>query len=170
MINRVILVGRLTKDPELRKTPNGASVLTYTIACNRRSQQPGQPDADFIQCVAWNKQADLMAQYLHKGSLIGVDGRIQTRNYDNQQGQRVYVTEVITDSVQFLEPKNSQSNNNYNQGGYQQNNNFQNNSYQGNSYQNSYGSNTNVPQQDTGFESSFDSGDSLDIASDDLPF
>ena len=106
MINRVILVGRLTRDPELRKTQSGASVVSYTIAVNRRVQTPGQPDADFINCVAWNKTADLMAQYLHKGSLIGVEGRIQTRSYDNQQGQRVYVTEVITDSVQFLEPKN----------------------------------------------------------------
>lgn len=105
MINRVILVGRLTRDPELRKTQSGASVVSYTIAVNRRVQTPGQPDADFINCVAWNKTADLMAQYLHKGSLIGVEGRIQTRSYDNQQGQRVYVTEVITDSVQFLEPK-----------------------------------------------------------------
>ena len=162
MINRVILVGRLTRDPELRKTPNGASVVSYTIACNRISQQPGQPDADFISCVAWNRQAELMAQYLHKGSLIGVEGRIQTRSYDNQQGQRVYVTEVLTDTVQFLESKNAQSNNAYNQGGYQ------NNSYQNNSYQNSYGSNNNYSQPDNGF-GSFDSNDSLDIASDDLP-
>ncbi len=172
MINTVILGGRLTRDPELRKTPNGASVLSYTIACNRRSQQPGQPDADFISCVAWNRQAELMAQYLRKGSLIGVEGRIQTRNYDNQNGQRVYVTEVITDSVQFLESKNAQSSNNsYNQGGYQQNN-----SYQNNSYQNSYGSNQGYSQpsysqpMDNGFGSAFDSNDSLDIASDDLPF
>ena len=74
MINRVILVGRLTRDPELRKTQSGASVVSYTIAVNRRVQTPGQPDADFINCVAWNKTADLMAQYLHKGSLIGVEG------------------------------------------------------------------------------------------------
>ena len=73
MINRVILVGRLTRDPELRKTQSGASVVSYTIAVNRRVQTPGQPDADFINCVAWNKTADLMAQYLHKGSLIGVE-------------------------------------------------------------------------------------------------
>lgn len=108
MINRVVLVGRLTKDPELRKTQNGTSVVSYTLAVSRRTQNPGQPEADFIGCVAWNKTADLMAQYLHKGSLIGVEGRIQTRNYDNQQGQRVYVTEVVTDNVQFLEPRNQQ--------------------------------------------------------------
>lgn len=157
MINRVILVGRLTRDPELRKTQSGASVVSYTIAVNRRVQTLGQPDADFINCVAWNKTADLMAQYLHKGSLIGVEGRIQTRSYDNQQGQRVYVTEVITDSVQFLEPKNAGSQNT----GYQQNSGY--------GYQ--------APQQpsysqpvDDSFSSTFDSSDTLDIASDDLPF
>lgn len=159
MINRVVLVGRLTKDPELRKTQSGTSVVSYTIAVNRCSQTPGQPDADFIGCVAWNKTAELMAQYLHKGSLIGVEGRIQTRNYDNQQGQRVYVTEVVTDSVQFLEPKNAQSS--------------QQNAY--NSY-NSYSQPQPAPVNpyaqpvDDGFSSAFDANDTLDIASDDLPF
>ena len=107
MINRVVLIGRLTKDPEMRKTQSGTSVVSYNLAVNRRTHTEGQPEADFISCVAWNKTADLMAQYLHKGSLIGVEGRIQTRSYDNQQGQKVYVTEVITDSVQFLEPKSN---------------------------------------------------------------
>ncbi|WP_300921532.1 single-stranded DNA-binding protein [uncultured Dubosiella sp.] len=158
MINRVVLIGRLTKDPELRKTQSGTSVVSYTIAVNRRSQTPGQPDADFINCVAWNKTAELMAQYLHKGSLIGVEGRIQTRSYDNQQGQRVYVTEVVTDSVQFLEPKNTQP---------------QQNSY--NSY-NSYSQPAPAPVNpyaapaDNSFSSAFDADDTLDIASDDLPF
>ena len=105
MINRVVLVGRLTKDIDLRKTPNGASVVSFTIACNRRVKQQGQPDADFINCVAWNRVADLMAQYLHKGALIGVEGRIQTRSYDDRDGKRVYVTEIVADSVQFLERK-----------------------------------------------------------------
>ena len=108
MINRVVLVGRLTKDPELRKTQSGTSVVSFSLAVNRRVQTPGQPDADFINCVAWNRLADLMCQYLHRGSLIGVEGRIQTRNYENNQGQRVYVTEVVADNVQFLEPKNTQ--------------------------------------------------------------
>ena len=106
-MNKVLLIGRLTKDPEIRHTQNGATVVSYTLAVNRRVQTPGQPDADFISCVAWNKTADLMAQYLHKGSLIGVEGRIQTRSYDNQYGNRVYVTEVMTESIQFLEPKNA---------------------------------------------------------------
>ena len=164
MINRVVLVGRLTRDPELRKTANGTSVCSYALAVNRsRQAQPGQPDTDFINCVTWNRQAETMAQYLHKGSLIGVEGRIQTRNYDNQQGQRVYVTEVVTDSVQFLESKSASSN--YGQNNYQQQN----------SYQNSYNPMNNYSQPNysqpvnDGF-GSFDSNDTLDIASDDLPF
>ncbi|MEY8257578.1 single-stranded DNA-binding protein [Erysipelotrichaceae bacterium 66-17] len=156
MINRVVLIGRLTKDPELRKTQSGTSVVSYTIAVNRRSQTPGQPDADFINCVAWNKTAELMAQYLHKGSLIGVEGRIQTRSYDNQQGQRVYVTEVVTDSVQFLEPKNTQP----------QQNSY--NSY--NSYSQPAPVNPYAAPADNSFSSAFDADDTLDIASDDLPF
>ena len=99
MINRVVLVGRLTRDPELRKTQSGTSVCSFTMAVGRRVSTQGQPDADFINCVAWNKTADLMTQYLHKGSLIGLEGRIQTRSYDNQQGQRVYC--VIKSAVLF---------------------------------------------------------------------
>ena len=117
-MNKALLIGRLTKEPEIRHTQNGATVVSYTLAVNRRVQTPGQPDADFISCVAWNKTADLMAQYLHKGSLIGVEGRIQTRSYDNQYGNRVYVTEVMTESIQFLEPKNAGKQN----AGYQSNN------------------------------------------------
>ena len=107
MINKVVLIGRLTKDPELRTTQSGTSVCSFNLAVNRRVQTPGQPDSDFINCVAWGKSADNMTTYLHKGSLIGVEGRIQTRSYDNQQGQRVYVTEVQCESVQFLEPRRS---------------------------------------------------------------
>ena len=107
MINRVVLVGRLTKDPEIRTTSSGAKVCQYTLAVNRNRKADGQPDADFINCVSWNKTAELMNQYLSKGELIGIEGRIQTRSYDNQQGQKVYVTEVICDSVAFLEPKRS---------------------------------------------------------------
>ena len=104
MINRVVLVGRITKDPDLRKTQSGVSVVSFTIACNRRVPSQGQ-DADFINCVAWNKTADFMAQYVKKGALLGLEGRIQTRNYDDRDGKRVYVTEVVADSVQFLESK-----------------------------------------------------------------
>lgn len=108
MINRVVLVGRLTKDTVLRKTGSGVSVVSFTVACDRRVKTEGQPTADFINTVAWNKTADIVAQYTHKGSLVGVEGRMQTRSYDDQTGKRVYVTEVVADSVQFLESKKSQ--------------------------------------------------------------
>ncbi|MCB6566605.1 single-stranded DNA-binding protein, partial [Desulfovibrio desulfuricans] len=113
MINRTILVGRLTKDPVLRKTANGSSVTSFTLAVNRKYKQEGQPDADFINTVAWNKTADIVVQYTHKGSLVGVEGRIQTRSYDDQSGKRVYVTEVVAESVQFLESKSAAASNAY---------------------------------------------------------
>ena len=108
MINRSILVGRLTKDPDLRYTPNGVATCSFTLAVNRTfSNQQGEREADFINVVAWKRQAENAANYLKKGNLAGVDGRIQTRNYEGQNG-RVYVTEVVAESVQFLEPKGSQ--------------------------------------------------------------
>lgn len=116
MINRVVLVGRLTKDPELRYTPNGVAVANFTLAVNRPfSNQQGDREADFIQIVVWRRQAENVANFVNKGSLVGVDGRIQTRSFDNSEGRRVYVTEVVADSVQFLEPKGNKgpsSNNN----------------------------------------------------------
>ena len=115
MINRVILVGRLTKDVELRKTPAGSSVCSFTLAVSRRvskNSTSNQPTADFISCVAWNQTADLMKSYLHKGSQIGVEGRIQTLNYDdpNVPGRKVYVTEVVADNVTFLESRAASEN------------------------------------------------------------
>lgn len=118
MLNRVVLVGRLTKDPEFRTTPNGVSVATFTLAVNRTfTNAQGEREADFINCVTFRKQADNVNNYLSKGSLAGVDGRLQSRSYENQEGRRVFVTEVVCDSVQFLEPKNNnqQPNNNYQQ-------------------------------------------------------
>lgn len=105
-INRVVLIGRLTRDPELRKTQNGTSVCSFTLAVNRRQNQDGTQDADFIQCVAWNKLADNIQLYQKKGNQLGIEGRINTRSYDNQQGQKVYVTEVVAENVQFLTPRN----------------------------------------------------------------
>ena len=102
----MILIGRLTRDPELRKTTNGTSVCSFTLAVNRRQNQDGTQDADFIQCVAWNKLADNIQLYQKKGNQLGIEGRINTRSYDNQQGQKVYVTEVVAESVQFLTPRN----------------------------------------------------------------
>lgn len=113
MINRVILVGRLTKDPEYRQTPKGVSVATFTLAVNRPfTNSQGEREADFINVVVFRQQAENVRKYLSKGSLAGVDGRIQSRNYENNEGRRVFVTEVVADNVQFLEPKNSNQQNN----------------------------------------------------------
>ena len=106
MINNVVLVGRLTRDPELRRTPQGDAVTSFTLAVNRNfTSRDGQQQTDFINCVVWRKPAENVERYCSKGSLVGVEGRIQTRSYDNAQGQKVYVVEVICDSVQFLETK-----------------------------------------------------------------
>ena len=105
MLNRVALVGRLTRDPELRRTGNGTAVTSFTLAVDRNFSTRDGQEADFINCVVWRKPAENVAQYCSKGSLVSVDGRIQTRSYDNNQGQRVYVTEVVADSVQFLETR-----------------------------------------------------------------
>ncbi|WP_088816341.1 MULTISPECIES: single-stranded DNA-binding protein [Listeria] len=106
MMNRVLLVGRLTKDPELRYTPSGVAVCTFTLAVNRAfTNQQGEREADFINCVVWRRPAENVANFLKKGSLAGVDGRLQSRHYEGQDGKRVYVTEVVAESVQFLEPQ-----------------------------------------------------------------
>lgn len=155
MINRVVLVGRITRDPELRKTGSGTSVVSFTLACNRRfsSNQEGGQDADFINCVAWRQSADFMANYVKQGALLGVEGRIQTRNYKDQTDRTVYVTEVVADSVQILAQKRD-----------------------GQPSTNSYQA-PSTPKVDMGYHadapSSFESDfgvDTLDIASDDLPF
>ncbi len=110
MINRVVLVGRLTKDPELKYTQSGIAVTRFTLAVNRAFQNAqGEKEADFISCVAWRKQAENIANFLRKGSLAGVDGRIQTGSFEGQDGKRVYTTEVVADSTQFLEPRNANS-------------------------------------------------------------
>lgn len=148
MMNRCVLVGRLTKDPELRYTPNGVPVATFTIAVNRPfSNQSGEREADFINCVVWRKPAENVANFLKKGSLAGVDGRIQTRTYEGQDGKRVYITEVNAESVQFLEPRNNQSNNNQN-------------SNQGNSQ-------TSTRSYEDPFSND---GSTIEINDDDLPF
>ncbi|GIP50999.1 MULTISPECIES: single-stranded DNA-binding protein [Paenibacillus] len=104
MLNRVILIGRLTKDPELRYTPSGVAVTQFTIAVDRPfTSQGGEREADFIPVVTWRQLAETCANYLRKGRLTAVEGRIQVRNYENNEGKRVYVTEVIADNVRFLE-------------------------------------------------------------------
>ena len=102
MLNRVALVGRLTRDPELRRTGSGKAVTSFNLAVERNFKSDDQ-EADFINCVCWGKIAENTERYCSKGSMVSVDGRIQTRNYDNNQGQKVYVTEVIADSVQFIQ-------------------------------------------------------------------
>jgi single stranded DNA-binding protein (ssb) len=108
VLNRVVLVGRLTKDPDLRQTTTGVSVATFTIAVKRMfANQTGEHEVDFIQVIVWRKAAENVARYVGKGSLVGIDGRMQTRSYDASDGSKRYVTEVIADSVQFLESKNN---------------------------------------------------------------
>ena len=112
MINNVVLVGRLTRDPELRYTPSNVAVATFSLAVNRNfKNQAGDYEADFISCIMWRQQAENFANWLKKGALVGITGRIQTRSYDNQQGQRVYVTEVVAESFQTLEKKDNSANN-----------------------------------------------------------
>lgn len=154
-MNRVVLVGRLTKDPELRYTPSGVAVAQFTLAVNRTfTNSNGEREADFVNIVVWRKTAENVANYLKKGSLAGVDGRIQTRKYEGQDGKTVWVTEVVAESVQFLEPKSSNGNNgNANAG----NRNNQNHQFNNNSYS----------RFD---EDSFAGGGTIDISDDDLPF
>ena len=159
MINRSVLVGRLTRDVDLRYTANGTAVATFTVAVNRQfTNANGEREADFINCVIWRKAAENFSNFTHKGSLVGIDGRIQTRNYENQQGQRVYVTEVVVENFALLEPKSA--NNNH----PSQNNNIPNNN------------NSNGPAQPTANNTAAnedpfaDNTQSIDISDDDLPF
>ena len=111
MINNVVLIGRLTRDVDLRYTPSNIAVATFNLAVNRNfKNQDSEREADFINCVMWQKSADNLANWTRKGMLIGVTGRIQTRSYENQQGQRVYVTEVVADNFQLLESRNKSAN------------------------------------------------------------
>lgn len=148
MINRSVLVGRLTDKPNLSSTQTGKSVIAFTVAVNRNYKNAaGKVEADFIRCVAWNKIAENINTYCNKGSLVGIDGHIQTRHYDDKNGNRVYTTEVIVDGFSILESKKEQE---------ERTNNAK--------YNNS---NTNINYNDN---SNFNSGDTIDISDDDLPF
>lgn len=150
MINRTVLVGRLTRDPELRYTPSGVAVASFTVACDRPfTNQQGEREADFIRCVIWRRPAENVANYLKKGSLAGVEGRIQTRSYDDNDGRRVFITEVVADRVQFLEPRSSRG------GG------------QGPSEPYGGGNQNQSPFGDDPFAND---GKPIDISDDDLPF
>ena len=153
-INHVTLVGRLVRDIELRKTNSNTSVCSFTVAVDRRfkSQQPGAQDADFISCIAWRQSAEFLAKYGSKGAIVSIEGRIQTRNYDNASGQKVYVTEVVADSVQLISNRNSQS-----------------------FGESTMSNQTFTPSAEPTFgsdpmEDDFSNTPSLDISSDDLPF
>lgn len=104
-MNKVILMGRMTKDPDMKQTGTGKSVCQFTIACDRRYKVNGERQADFINCVAWEKNADVIGNYFHKGSRIAVVGSLQSRSYDDQNGQKRYVTEVIVDEIEFVDTK-----------------------------------------------------------------
>ena len=146
MINTVVLTGRLTKDVDLKYTQSGLAVGTFNLAVDRRFKSAnGEQEVDFINCVIWRKPAETLANFTGKGTLIGVEGRLQTRNYENKQGQRVYITEVVVDNFTFLEPRQNNS----------QQNQSNNNGYQ------SHGSNQGSDP--------FAGGDQIDVA-DDLPF
>ncbi|MEL1134908.1 single-stranded DNA-binding protein [Desulfitobacterium sp. THU1] len=110
MLNRVVLIGRLTKDPELRYTPNGVAVASFTLAVDRNFKNAnGEREADFIPCVVYRQLAELCANYLSKGKLAAVDGRLQVRTYDGQDGQRRWVYEIVAENVRFLSPKDGNS-------------------------------------------------------------
>lgn len=157
MINNVVLVGRMTKDADLQYTANNIAVATFNLAVNRNfKNNNGEREADFINCVIWRQQAENLANWAKKGALVGITGRMQTRNYENQQGQRVYVTEVVADSFQLLESRNAQG---QREGGNPQA-----------PSQNNYG-NTGSPTPNFGNGiGDLGSGTAMDISDDDLPF
>jgi len=169
-MNVANLIGRLTKDIELKYTQSGTAVASFTLAVNRNfKNDAGQYEADFIQCQIWRKGAENLANFTRKGSQIGIEGRIQTRNYDNQQGQKVYVTEIVVNNFHLLEPRNvtEQRPTGQGNGGQQQ-------QYQGNNYQNS-NYQPQQPQQtqynyNYGHESALAEGRPVQVNQDDLPF
>ena len=160
MINVAVIAGHLTKDVELSKTQNGNSVAKFTVAVNGIND-----NTDFINCVAWNKLADIVNMYCNKGDLVTVEGRISVRNYENQQGQRIYITEVVASNVQ-LPPKNVSNGQYYNPNvnTYQQPNQANNNTY---GVQNTY-TQPSLTQQIA--QQEYNDASNFEIASDDLPF
>ena len=161
MINQVVLVGRLTKDADLRYTSGGQAVATFNLAVNRNfTNQSGEREADFVNCVIWRKPAETLANYAKKGTLLGVIGRIQTRNYENQQGQRVYVTEVVCDNFQLLESRNANEQR-------QNTENFNNQNLQSQLFDSR--KLNDMPNFDKSTEP-FEQSSQIDINDDDLPF
>ena len=161
-MNKVFLIGRLTRDPELRYTGSNTAVATFSLAVNRNfANQNGEREADFINIVVWRKQAENVKNYLSQGSQVAIDGRIQTRSYDDNNGQKRYVTEVVADNVEFLGSKSSQSNSG-------NTNNFANNNAEPTPYD--FG---DMPEQkgtDVDSNPFADFGSSIEISDDELPF
>ncbi|OXM14496.1 single-stranded DNA-binding protein [Paenibacillus herberti] len=188
MLNRVILIGRLTKDPELRYTPAGVAVTQFTLAVDRPfNSQSGEREADFIPIVTWRQLAETCANYLRKGRLTAVEGRMQVRNYENNEGKRVYVTEIIADNVRFLESGNREggsreegstysggsggnSSNNGGGGNYGGNNSGGGQSGGGSQGGGSYGGNRGGGGSSNSRDPFSDDGRPIDISEDDLPF
>lgn len=161
MINRVVITGRLARDPELRKTQSGLSVCSFQLAVDRPKQK-GQDDAvtDWISCQVWRQAADYICNYAKKGALLAVDGRLQTRSYDNSNGQKVHITEVVCEKVEIQRQASTQA-------GKQQTRSNQGTQYAENGgFANTY---TSSGYQDP-FADDYGSGPTLDISSDDLPF
>src|SRR5690625_5260381 len=167
MLNRVVIVGRLTRDPDLRYTSAGVAVANFTVAANRPfKNQQGEQEADFINCVTWRKQAENLTTYMKKGSLIGVDGRVQTRSYENQEGKMVYVTEILAESIQFLESRSSsqQRSGEYSQPNYQ-------NQQQVPPQQQPQAQSQQAQQQTNEANNSLkQNSEQVDVSDDDLPF
>ncbi|MBO0423837.1 single-stranded DNA-binding protein [Enterococcus plantarum] len=172
MINNVVLVGRLTKDPDLRYTASGSAVATFNLAVNRNfTNANGNREADFINCVIWRKPAETMANYAKKGTLLGVTGRIQTRNYENQQGTRIYVTEVVCENFQLLESRSSSDNSPQNQNTGVSNQFEGNCSSDGNNTLKSQNNSRNdLPDLEYKNDPFSGTGSTIDISDGDLPF
>ena len=172
-MNKVVLIGRLTRDPELRYTGSNIPVATFSLAVNRNfTNQQGEREADFINIEVWRKQAENVKNYLSQGSQVAIDGRIQTRTYDDQNGQRRYITEVVADNIEFLGSKNSS--NNLNNANTATNNNAGPTPYDfaDNSSNNSKNSTTSNDSKGTDVDSNpfADFGSSIEISDDELPF
>ena len=163
-MNKVFLIGRLTKDPELRYTSNNIATTSFTVAINRTfTNQNGEREADFINVVVWRKQAENVKNYLNKGSQVAIDGRIQTRTYDGQDGQKRYVTEVVADNVQFLDSKSSGGNSG-------NNNNFATPAFNDNASPYDFSTPSAQKTTDVSSDPFADFGSSIEISDDELPF
>ncbi|GAX89116.1 single-stranded DNA-binding protein [Effusibacillus lacus] len=163
MLNRIILIGRLTADPELRYTPTGTAVASFTLAVDRpRANQQGERETDFINIVVWQKLGELCAQYLKKGRLAAVEGRLQIRSYENKEGQRVRVAEVVADNVRFLDRGDSTGG-----GGFEGSGAGFGGGFGGNQ---GFGGNNNKRGSNFDDDPFVDDGKPIDISDDDLPF